>query len=93
MYNHGRLQRIQSWKAAMVGGHMHGERKSSIRKHWSRLEGNVHPDDLPIFDRHPHSFRINFPPPAFIGNIDTAPIVILMANGGYNEEGTPKEFP
>lgn len=72
---------------------MNSERKSSIRRHWSRLEGNVHPDDMPIFDRFRHSFRLNFPPPAFIGNVDTAPIVILMANGGYDEEGTPKEFP
>lgn len=72
---------------------MNAERKSSISKHWSLLKDNVHPDDVPALGRHQHSFRLDFPPPAFIGDVDNAPIVILMANGGYNEEKTPKEFP
>jgi hypothetical protein len=35
---------------------------------------------------------LEFPPPAFIGDIDNAKVVILMASGGYNAE-TNKEFP
>lgn len=33
------------------------------------------------------------PPPAFIGDVDHAPVVILMANGGFDAENTPAEFP
>jgi hypothetical protein len=67
---------------------------SSIRRFWTRLEGAVHPDDQQIFDSHPdHSFNLDFPPPAFIGDVDKAPIVVLMSNGGYKHGETEKEFP
>ncbi len=67
---------------------------SSIRRFWTGLKETVHPDDQPIFDRHPgHSFNLDFPPPAFIGDVDHAPIVVLMSNGGYNDGKTQNEFP
>lgn len=65
---------------------------SSIREFWRRLEGSVHPDDEKWFAAHPHTFNLDFPPPAFLGNVDTAPIIILMANGGYDPTETPTEF-
>ena len=39
-----------------------------------------------------HSFNLDFPPPAFLGDVDGAPVVILMANGGYDPVITPGEF-
>ena len=65
---------------------------SSIRAFWRRLEGPVHPDDRPVFDRLKHTFNLDYPPPAFIGDIDHAPVVVLMANGGYDAKLTPTEF-
>ena len=66
----------------------------SLRQHWQKLSGCVHPDDEPVFARYPgHTFNLAFPPPAFIGDIDHAPIVILMANGGYKSGVTEAEFP
>ena len=64
-----------------------------IRQFWSRLEDSVHPDDKSLFDDMPNSFHRKFPPPAFLGAIDTAPIVLLMANGGYSLNVTESEFP
>jgi hypothetical protein len=67
---------------------------SSLRRFWSRLEDAVHPEDKPIFAQHPdHSFDLQFPPPAFVGDVDAAPIVILMSNGGYKSGITEAEFP
>jgi hypothetical protein len=54
----------------------------------------VHPDDEPIFTSYPlHSFNLHFPPPAFIGDVDSAPLVVLMSNGGYKPGITEAEFP
>jgi hypothetical protein len=66
---------------------------SSLRRFWARLEDSVHPDDKPIFAEHPrHTFNLKFPPPAFVGDVDAAPIVILMSNGGYKPGITEAEF-
>ena len=65
---------------------------SSIRAFWRRLEGNIHPDDEPVFSDHRHTFNLDFPPPAFIGDIDNAPVIVLMANGGYDPAKTKNEF-
>ncbi len=65
---------------------------SSIRAFWRRLEGNVHPDDVSTFRSNKHSFNLDFPPPAFIGDVDNAPVIILMLNGGYEETMTKSEF-
>jgi hypothetical protein len=65
---------------------------SSIRDFWQRLASVVHPDDENILRSSDHSFNLDFPPPAYIGDIDNAPVVILMANGGYSPIETPREF-
>ncbi|WP_422031922.1 hypothetical protein [Roseovarius sp.] len=65
-----------------------------LSDHWSKLEGTVHPVDVPTFESFPdHEFNLDFPPPAFIGDVINAPIVILGNNGGYSSSGTPNEFP
>jgi len=70
------------------------KRQSSIRSFWAHLAGSVHPDDKAVFDRHPnHTFKLQFPPIPFVGRVDTAPIVILMLNGGYGPGETEAEFP
>ena len=66
---------------------------SSIRKFWQLLQGTVHPVDQPILNLYPDVFDLQFPPPAFIGDIDNAPVVILLGNGGYDPLTTPSEFP
>ena len=68
------------------------EKTSSIRRFWERLDGSVHPDDKDVFNRNKHSFNLDFPPPAFIGNVDSALVIVLMANGGYDPNRTPTEF-
>jgi hypothetical protein len=45
-----------------------------------------------VFDSNQHDFNLDFPPPAFIGDVDNAPIVILLLNGGYDPNETPAEF-
>ncbi len=62
---------------------------TSIVNYWRRLEGPLHPDDKAVFDVHYHSFNLNFPPPAFIGDVENAPVVLLEANGGYDPVVTP----
>lgn len=66
---------------------------SSIRKFWQQLELSVHPEDAPKFASNRHTFNLDYPPPAFIGDVDNAPVVILMLNGGYDPASTPREFP
>lgn len=65
---------------------------STLVDHWRRLTGSVHPDDAPFFASHPHTFNLDWPPPAYIGDVDNAPVVLLMMNGGYNPAMTPREF-
>lgn len=66
---------------------------SSLRTYWRRLSGAIHPDDASVFARSAqHNFNLDYPPPAFIGDIENAPIVVLMANGGFDSEKTPREF-
>lgn len=66
---------------------------SLLKKHWSQIKGPVHPEDATTFQGAAyHSFNLQFPPPAFVGNID-APIIILMSNGGYKAGFTEGEFP
>jgi len=62
-----------------------------LRDHWKQLEGAVHPLDLAVLERPGHSFNLDFPPPAFVGDPE-APIVLLMANGGYKPGITEAEF-
>ena len=65
-----------------------------LSEYWSKLNGAVHPADVLEFELRPdHGFNLQFPPPAFIGDIINAPIIILENNGGYSASLTPAEFP
>lgn len=65
----------------------------SLRDFWRYLSGTIHPDDALVFARSAwHTFNLDYPPPAFIGDIDNAPILVLMANGGFDPKETPREF-
>lgn len=64
-----------------------------LSDYWANLDGTVHPDDAAEFEKFPeHGFNLDFPPPAFIGDIVNAPVLILENNGGY-AESTRSEFP
>lgn len=77
---------------------------SSIVRFWSELrkplhlpsrqsEVWVHPADVDLFAlNEKHSFNLDYPPPAYVGDIDSACCVVLMANGGYDPKMTPGEF-
>lgn len=64
--------------------------------YWSKVrqtkQGWVHPDDEELLGREPHTFNLEFPPPAFVGDIENAKVIVLAANGGYNASVTPSEF-
>jgi hypothetical protein len=68
-----------------------------ISDYWSKLHrtssGWVHPDDEAVLTRSQTSFNFDFPPPAFVGDVLSARVIILTANGGYNPVLTPGEFP
>jgi len=65
-----------------------------LAKYWSCLSDAVHPCDLDTFGRvSDHGFNLQFPPPAFIGDIVNAPVIILENNGWYDRHMTPGEFP
>lgn len=59
--------------------------------HWRLLAGSVHPYDEPIFNVAHHSFNLDYPPPAYVGDVEQAPAILLMANGGFNVK-TADEF-
>ncbi|HEY2357486.1 MAG TPA: hypothetical protein VGH86_08550 [Phenylobacterium sp.] len=62
-----------------------------LRSFWRELTDVVHPADQAVFDANPHSFNLEYPPPAFVGD-PAAPVVVLYANGGYDPVLTPQEF-
>lgn len=65
-----------------------------LADYWSRLTDAVHPDDTENFRfTRDHGFNLDFPPPAFIGDILNAPVIILDNNGGFAQDITPEEFP
>ncbi|MBY6202815.1 hypothetical protein KUV65_15680 [Maritalea mobilis] len=60
---------------------------------WSHLEGTIHPTDVETFERFPnHGFNLDYPPPAYVGDLRTARIIILQNNGGYRQGVTDREF-
>ena len=70
-------------------------------RHWQKLTGTtrlngkdvyVHPDDMEVLRDHPNRFNLDYPPPAYVGDIVGAPVIMLLTNGGYNSEGTKNEF-
>jgi hypothetical protein len=63
---------------------------SSVREHWRQLEHAIHPADVKFFPN--PAFDLAYPPPAFIGDVDHAPVVILLSHGGYDPIRTPEEF-
>lgn len=63
-----------------------------IIRHWSQLNGSVHPLDESVLAANKHCFNLDYPPPAFIGDIINAPVILLDANGGYDPVVTPTEF-
>jgi len=66
----------------------------SIVDYWTELDRSVHPRDRSTFDQFgDHGFNLEFPPPAYIGDIMNAPIIILENNGGFGADRTPAEFP
>jgi hypothetical protein len=53
----------------------------------------VHPNDAEVFGRAAsHAFNLDFPPPAFVGDIARAHVIILDNNGGYDPIQTPRDF-
>ena len=69
---------------------------SDLTRFWSRIVDPVHPDDkrtFALYDPTASVLNRDFPPPAFVGDFDHAPVVILMGNGGYDPIKTPREFP
>ncbi|PWK56260.1 hypothetical protein C8D95_105328 [Silicimonas algicola] len=66
--------------------------RNSLVEHWRRLHGPVHPDDMHVLANLPHSFNVDYPPPAFIGDIVNAPVVLLDANCAYDPTLTPSGF-
>lgn len=69
-------------------------RLSILSQFWSEIQDPVHPSDQLTLTAHATRgiFNLQFPPAAFIGDLDNAPIVVLMANGGYDPSMTPLEF-
>ena len=53
----------------------------------------VHPTDDEHFRANQHSFNLDFPVSPYVGDILSAPIIILGANAGYSASMTPSEFP
>lgn len=65
----------------------------SLATYWAALGGAIHPEDEATFANNPdHGFDLSFPPPAFIGDVENAPIIILDNNGGFDPIMTPREF-
>ena len=52
----------------------------------------MHPEDQELLSSAAHSFNLDFPPPAFVGDVTRAKVIVLAANGGYKSDVTPKEF-
>lgn len=69
---------------------------ADLSKYWSQVRksarGWIHPEDEEVLSSQPHSFNLDYPPPAFLGDVTTARIIILLANGGYDPTVTPLEF-
>jgi hypothetical protein len=53
----------------------------------------MHPEDAFVLDRTPHPFNLDFPAGPFVGDVLSARVLILNANGGFDSTVTPKEFP
>ncbi len=64
----------------------------AIADYWRDLRDTVHPEDRAVLDAATgHGFDLHYPPPAYIGDILNAPVIILQNNGGFGP-GTAAEF-
>jgi len=52
----------------------------------------LHPLDEPEFGSSNHSFNLDFPVSPYVGDVVSAPVIILGANAGYDPAMTPEEF-
>nr|WP_086494252.1 hypothetical protein [Novosphingobium panipatense] len=64
-----------------------GQQEAGAQDRWA------HRLDRKMLEAGPHSFNLDYPVSPYIGNVLTAPIIILNANAGYNPALTPTEFP
>lgn len=64
-----------------------GQQQADEQGHWA------HRLDRKLLDAGAHSFNLDHPVSPYIGDVLTAPVVILNANAGYNPALTPTEFP
>jgi len=63
------------------------QQRQNERGRWTR------PADDPFFESATHWFNLDFPVSRYVGDIVTAPIIILGANAGYDPHLTPTELP
>ena len=66
---------------------------SSIVEFWRQSNGAIHPADTAVLATVPNLFNLDFPPPAYVGDIESARVILLNGNGGYKPKVTPLEFP
>jgi len=59
---------------------------------WSRLKRTIHPEDIDATRHAPGEINFDYPPPAFVGDVLSARVFVLMGNGGYDRNETPAEF-
>lgn len=52
----------------------------------------LHSDDADTFRKSDHTFNLDYPVSPYIGDIVSAPVILLGANAGYCEDRTPTEF-
>ena len=64
----------------------HGEQQVDGDGQWA------HRLDRKVLSAGPHTFNLNHPVSPYIGDVLSAPVIILTANAGYNSKLTPTEF-
>ncbi len=64
-----------------------GQQQADEQGQWA------HRLDRKMLDSLPHSFNLDHPVSPYIGDVLTAPVIILGANAGYSPSLTPTEFP
>lgn len=63
------------------------QQKSSEEGIWA------HKLDREVLVQNPHSFNLDHPVSPYVGDVANAKVIILGANGGYDPNLTPSEFP
>ena len=70
-----------------IVGFWRGEQQANAKGQWA------HRLDRKVLDGGPHTFNLDYPVSPYIGDVLTAPVVILNANARYISDLTPTEFP